>query len=162
MMIDVTWEGELSEVESDPRIQELAFRQRKALFEFTSRQAQEYVRVRAHDPQGTPSQEGGSMSRYYNRLGQPIPLERWIELMDDDEYRRVASTRVRRWLVSTVWLGLDHNVLGHMPLIFETMVFDEESDDKHHDLEMERYTTECQALLGHDATVQRVSEWKES
>jgi hypothetical protein len=45
MMIDVTWEGELSEVESDPRIQELAFRQRKALFEFTSRQAQEYVRV---------------------------------------------------------------------------------------------------------------------
>jgi hypothetical protein len=104
------------------------------------------------------------MSRYYNRLGELIPLEEWVDLLDDDEYRRVASTHVGRWLVSTVWLGLDHSLFGNMPLIFETMVFDEsaEGSGKYRDVEMQRYTTECQALLGHDVMVQKVSEWEES
>ena len=103
------------------------------------------------------------MSQYYNRLGKPITLERWSELMNDDEYRRVASTRVGHWRISTVWLGLDHNLLGHVPLIFETMVFDENADGlgRYDDLEMQRYTTECQALLGHDVMVAQVSEWGE-
>jgi hypothetical protein len=98
-----------------------------------------------------------AVSRYYDRQGEPITLHQWGELMNDDEYRQVARTKVGPYLVSTVWLGLDHNVLGKAPLIFETMVFEGERDD----LEMQRYSTEKQALLGHDVMVQQVSEWSE-
>lgn len=45
MMIDVHYEGDLSDVERDPRLLELAMRQRKAMSELTARQAQEYVRL---------------------------------------------------------------------------------------------------------------------
>lgn len=48
--------------------------------------------------------------------------------------------------VSTVWLGLDHSFgEGSDPLIFETMVFFK----GHSELDMDRYTTEKQAVNGH-------------
>ena len=53
--------------------------------------------------------------------------------------------------VSTVWLGLDHSYDGGPPLIFETMVFGGGLD-----LEMERYSTEAEALAGHAAMCARV------
>ena len=63
MLIDTNYDGELSPVESDPRLQELVMRQRKVMSELTSRQAQEYVRLaltirkelQAQDESGTPA-----------------------------------------------------------------------------------------------------------
>jgi len=43
--VDTQWYGDLSDVERDPRMLELAIRQRKAASEFSSKQAQEYVRL---------------------------------------------------------------------------------------------------------------------
>jgi hypothetical protein len=86
---------------------------------------------------------------YYDRRGNPISLEGWTHLLQDREYRRVASTAIPEsdvW-VSTVWLGLDHNFSfgtePHVPVIFETMVFGVEDEV------MDRYATEEQALEGH-------------
>lgn len=94
---------------------------------------------------------------HYDRGGRAISLRRWTELMEDDEYRRVGHTLVAaRWEVSTVWLGLDHNFWGGLPLIFETMVFDADGPTGRDDLEMERYSTEEQAQEGHERMVQLV------
>lgn len=46
-LFEPEYHGELSEVDTDPRLVELVIRQRKALSAFTARQAQEYVRVAA-------------------------------------------------------------------------------------------------------------------
>ena len=77
--------------------------------------------------------------------------------MEDIEYKRVASTDIGPYWVSTVWLGIDHNWLGDgPPIIFETMVFSKgERDDPGyhglHDMDMDRYATEEEALAGHEA-----------
>jgi hypothetical protein len=46
-LFEPEYHGELSEVDTHPRLVELVIRQRKALSAFTARQAQEYVRVAA-------------------------------------------------------------------------------------------------------------------
>lgn len=91
---------------------------------------------------------------HYDRAGTPISLRRWAELGQDDDYRRVASTTVGRWWISTVWLGLDHGFLpGMMRQIFETMVFDRDGAVGE-DWEMRRYATEEGARRGHEEMVQ--------
>lgn len=89
---------------------------------------------------------------YYDREGNPLSLNEWGEKMQDDEYRTVAKTELGNdVLVSTVWLGLDHNFWpGGAPLIFETMIFDHHGNPQYQD----RYTTEVQAVAGHDQAVQ--------
>lgn len=89
---------------------------------------------------------------------------RWGELAEDPSYRRVARTMVGELCVSTVWLGLDHNYRPP-PLIFETMVFDEGTTESVEwggitrgfnpslDEFTRRYTTEEQAVAGHDQVV---------
>lgn len=91
------------------------------------------------------------MSRYYDKTGKPLTLEEWAGLFDDDEYRRIALTACPGGVsVSTVWLGLDHRWRpGGQPLIFETMAFPGE--------EQERYSTEEEARAGHAAMVARLS-----
>jgi hypothetical protein len=46
-----------------------------------------------------------------------------------------------------VWLGFDHG-FGGAPLIFETMIFGYDGDDQQW-----RYSTEREALKGHDRAV---------
>jgi hypothetical protein len=93
------------------------------------------------------------MSRYYDRDGTEITADEWTaKRRQTDEYRRVAVTTVDdKMTVSTVWLGLDHNWGGGPPLIFETLVFDGPMDG-----EMARYSTEAEAVAGHEAMVKRV------
>jgi hypothetical protein len=104
-----------------------------------------------------------AVSLYYDRQGEPITLDQWSELRDDPDYFRLGSTHIGPLWISTVWLGLDHSFSwpGHErePLIFETMVFDQSAEGmrKYDDLDMERYTTEEQALLGHAAMVTKVT-----
>jgi hypothetical protein len=98
---------------------------------------------------------------YFDREGNRITLDEWARLRgpDTDLYRRVALTEVGPYMVSTVWLGLDHEWRpGHPPLIFETMTFlRTEWEDwlrtGLHDIDARRYTTEEQALDGHDELV---------
>ncbi len=67
----------------------------------------------------------------------------------------VEQTEVDDYLISTVWLGLDHG-FGQTaePLIFETMVF--KAGDMS-GLEQRRYASEDEARAGHAAYVDEVA-----
>lgn len=102
------------------------------------------------------------MHLYYNRDGIPITDDEFKQLFDDMRYRRVARTKVvdaaepmKSYDVSTVWLGINHSLdyVGP-PLIFETMVFTEGSDE---DDACTRYPTEHLAREGHAAVVLTLS-----
>lgn len=92
---------------------------------------------------------------YYNRNGTPCEDQNalaWAKGFEKD--RKVAKDILpdgKR--VSTVFLGLDHNYGNGLPLIFETMVFPSEGDSS--DLDMDRYSTEEQALEGHKRMVEK-------
>lgn len=61
---------------------------------------------------------------YFDRDGNEISLERWGELAEDSGYRIVGhSTFDDGSLLSTVWLGLNHNSFGDSLHIFETAFF---------------------------------------
>ncbi len=90
---------------------------------------------------------------YYNRCGEPITHEQQMEEwkqpdFDWDKMKRVALQEQGDIRVSTVFLGLNHQYGGGPPLIFETMIFGGEYDE-----EQWRYTTEAEALQGHEAAV---------
>ena len=90
---------------------------------------------------------------FYDRAANPISREEWVDLFESwPDPRRVASTEVGKFWVSTVWLGIDHRFGGGgPPLIFESMVF---HDGEERD--MRRYTNEDAALAGHDQLVAAV------
>jgi hypothetical protein len=76
------------------------------------------------------------MSDFFARyiLNGKIPevcddLMRWAEWLGTAD-RTVARTEVGPLLVSTVFLGSDHNWEGGPPLLFETMVFRPGSEDE--------------------------------
>lgn len=109
------------------------------------------------------------MASFYDRQGRPIDLFTWGGLIEDRNYQRVAETTIGRYWISTVWLGLDHNFWhpGNPPLIFETMIFDEDRvivdmfGFAYHDVVDElttRYLTEADALLGHDRIVGLIAD----
>lgn len=90
-------------------------------------------------------------SMYYDRQGKPIEnCLAWGRLFEDKEYKIVKQENMLGKLVflSTVWLGLDHNFGGGKPLIFETMAFCNKCG--YSELAMDRYTTEKEALVGHE------------
>lgn len=102
---------------------------------------------------------------YYDKHGEPIDdVILWARLFEDMEYRRVAMDWVGELWVSTVWLGLDHNMwLEGPPLIFETMIFEDNKkymplDGKHftrmNGIDQLRYSTLEQAENGHREVVQ--------
>jgi len=93
------------------------------------------------------------VSEFYDRQGNPLSLDEWVNLEErrDPEYKRVAETTVGHLWVSTVWLGLNHAWNpNHRPLIFETMIFPRWNFGE---LYMDRYSTEAEALAGHEVAV---------
>lgn len=108
----------------------------------------------------------GDRPHYFDKAGNPISMRDWARLIEYAglDYKIVSRTEVGPYRVSTVWLGLDHGHLrwdqdaDYQPIIFETMVFgrDEEGDPGWEDFDMERYSTEEQALAGHRAMVDKV------
>lgn len=97
------------------------------------------------------------MSGYYDRQGRPLDLFTWARSLENGEGdKRVAETTLPdgKW-VSTVWLGLDHSFGDGPPLIFETMVFENRANLN--DLDMERYSTEAEAVAGHERMVKKWS-----
>ena len=87
-------------------------------------------------------------TEYYDRQGGAISMEEWARRLGDREYKCVAVSEVPGTgiTISTVWLGLDHNWGDGPPLIFETMVFGGPNDQ-----DCYRYSTEEEALAGHEA-----------
>jgi len=92
------------------------------------------------------------MNLYYDRQGHPITLKTFGKLIEDLDYRRILETTLPdgKW-VSTVWLGINHQFGQGPPLIFETMVF--ESRDNLSDIACQRYSTEDDAIIGHQEMV---------
>lgn len=91
------------------------------------------------------------MSNYFDRAGKPMSMLEWTEAFEQRDKKRVRFDELPLGKVSTVWLGLDHQFGDGPPLIFETMVFDGPLDQ-----ECERYSTEEQAIAGHEQMVARV------
>jgi hypothetical protein len=102
---------------------------------------------------------------FYDRQGQPIGVQEWGRLFEDDDYRTVAAHWVRGWKVTTIWLGINDPLRclyqGGPPVaIFETMIFAPgdvrlSGDDDLH-LYQERYPTEAAAQAGHDRALAAV------
>jgi len=87
---------------------------------------------------------------YFDRNGKLITLEEWAELSANEEYKRLRKTEIDDIVISTVWLGINHQFGSGPPLIFETMIFDGESEKQW------RYTDEKEALFGHENAVKSV------
>ena len=88
---------------------------------------------------------------YYDKQGKEITQEEWGRLLESPEYKIVNQDKLGGYIVSTVWLGLNHNFSGGDALIFETMVFDTAGND----LEMERYHTLEEAEKGHKEMINK-------
>lgn len=98
----------------------------------------------------------------YDREGKPISMERFVELYDDQEYKRVAFDQVTRLeeaiMVSTVWLGIDHGFgATRHPIIFETQVFGGSLDRQ-----CWRYSTEAEARIGHAIVLRKIRQTRTS
>ncbi len=116
---------------------------------------------------------------YYRRDGTPYPegekgLFEWAKDFGDIKKKGVARDILQNGVtVSTVWLGLDHNLGGgnNRPLIFETMMFVPQKKEvnflgrklkfDHEEIgEQWRYSTEEEALRGHRMLVKKWSRFK--
>ena len=86
-----------------------------------------------------------------------IGMKEVEKLIKDREYKVVKQEVLSNGMwVSTIQLGLNHEWDSKKPiLIFETMVFP--SKENYSELDMERYTTEKQAIAGHK---KMVNKWK--
>lgn len=90
----------------------------------------------------------------YDRKGNPITYDQWSTLRREKSYVTVACTEISdSTIVSTVWLGLNHDFLNisDRPVIFESMIFSSGPLDE----EVQRYCTEDEAEAGHEKMVQR-------
>ena len=104
---------------------------------------------------------------YYDRDGKKIvgsdrlaATLKWGQLFENMEYKIVKQDTVGAFWVSTVWLGLEHGFDEELkPLIFETMVFKKRKDGSidYTEIDVERYSTEKDALEGHERYVKKYS-----
>lgn len=101
---------------------------------------------------------------FYRRDGSPISGTRkdsaliWSQEFETDD-RHVGSTKIGNLWVSTVFVGLNMSIDKDTPLIYETMVFNQDesrTDDDPSDFFCERYQTEEQAIGGHERIVQQI------
>ena len=95
---------------------------------------------------------------HYDKDGNPISFGQWVDLSNQEGYRRVNWDEIGGVRISTVWLGLDHSwSASGPPVIFETMIF-----GGPHDEYQERYTTLEAAKKGHALAVQLVLDSQET
>jgi hypothetical protein len=94
----------------------------------------------------------GNRAQFYvlDAGGDPVPAtsEQWSKWLRDNRSKRIVkqTTLDGRVLVSTVFLGLDHNWESEgPPRIFETMIFGGPWNEY-----QRRYATKDEALVGHE------------
>lgn len=93
-------------------------------------------------------------SGYFDRKGNPISVLEWGKLWEDKEYRFVCSTPINDYMVKTIWTGLNCIIFFEEPVIFETRVYGPKGNPfLHYD---SKYTTEEEALSGHETICQKV------
>lgn len=109
------------------------------------------------------------MINYYDRAGKPIELADFGKNIEDKDYQVVQQdyTKRKKFWVSTVWLGLDHDFTWDSskgpnpnPIIFETMVFRQRRGKRRqsNDIAQRRWTTEAEARAGH---IDALAEWND-
>lgn len=100
--------------------------------------------------------------RFYTLIGQtPVPCDditEWVQLIEAGDARTVFQATVDGYFVSTVFLGIDHNWSGGVPILFETMIFlRREEVEEQADWELvgyqRRYSTWLEAEQGHEEAV---------
>lgn len=85
---------------------------------------------------------------YKDKDGNALDVKEWSDLFEERDYRLIAHTEIDKFRVSTVWLGiLDLN--GNY---FETGIFGPDCKL----IDLIRYSSLPEALLGHEAEVYRV------
>jgi hypothetical protein len=84
---------------------------------------------------------------------EQLDIIKWNCRRGNDKNRVVAKSTIGQVEVSTVFLGIAHGIRNGMPVLFETMIFDEDYDDY-----QVRYCTWDEALAGHKAAVKLVEE----
>jgi hypothetical protein len=91
---------------------------------------------------------------WLDRQGNSISAEEWGVIHSTDKI--VAQEQIGGCMISTVWLGINHNWGDGPPLIFETMVFPLKDSGKWNlePLYMDRYATEEEARAGHATVVE--------
>ena len=48
-------------------------------------------------------------SRYYDKQGKAISLEKWVKLFEDYKYKVIKQSQLPNGtFISTIWLGLNH------------------------------------------------------
>lgn len=102
-------------------------------------------------PEGFGRDPENTLGRYILRRGRPIPepdLFRWAEWMETHHrQRRIDCSFIGSFMVSTAFLGLNHNVLGrNPPILFETMIFYYRTGASCYMLE--NYQTRCCTVRG--------------
>lgn len=95
---------------------------------------------------------------YFDRDGNSITQEEWQEKVTDIEYQRVGVFETlangEKISVATIWVGMDQSfVPNEDPVIFETMVFGGRNNGL-----CRRYSTELEALVGHNEIVDIVQD----
>jgi len=100
------------------------------------------------------------MTEFFDRNGKRMQMMQWAVAFEDANYRVLGSHTIGNLWVSTVWLGIDHDVMNLFrddkapPLIFESMIFAvPQGDDRWESLECRRYRTEHEAMVGHTSLV---------
>ena len=89
---------------------------------------------------------------------EEVDLATWAQWFENNK-RHVALTKGDKYVVSTVFLGIDHAFSEGPPVLFETMVFatsDWEKKAALPDEDCDRYQTFEQAKAGH---VSMVKKW---
>ena len=95
-----------------------------------------------------------NMMGYYDKNGIKIDVVEWGRLFEDMSYKIIKKDDIivddKTYMVSTVWLGINHNFSGKgEPIIFETMIFGKDYDGEY----QERYHTEKGAIYGHKKAI---------
>lgn len=102
-----------------------------------------------------------SMLGMFDKNSDPITIEEWGRLQEDDAYFRIGSTYVGEWWISTVWIGINMNYARKgPPILFESMVFwtGTQGDKRRVSTEYTgRYATVREAELGHAQIVSLVA-----
>jgi hypothetical protein len=92
-----------------------------------------------------------------NRMIAEVGMKEWAEWYQDAE-RTVAQTETELHLISTVFLGINHQFsFRGPPLLFETMVFAKDGNESSaFDGECRRYSSWDDAEAGHKTVTRRV------
>lgn len=103
------------------------------------------------------------MPKFYKLIGKtpfPCTIEEWALWLEKNQDKKVvAQEEVGPLQVSTVFLGLDHNLLGYgPPLLFETMIFGESMEGHFLDSYCDRCATYEDAVDMHRKGVEEAKK----